>query len=64
MLQSDNERLPIFQNTLEVKNIREGKAGRLKAPSGSPKQTEVTEKSLPYFFCIRFELSTFGTVQE
>ena len=42
MLQSDNERLLILHNTLEVKDIREGKTGRLKAPSGSPNKTEVT----------------------
>ena len=34
MLQFDNERLSILRNTLEVKDIREGKTGRLKAPSG------------------------------
>ena len=44
MLQFDNERLLIIRNTLEVKDIREGKTDRLKAASESPKQTEVTEK--------------------
>ena len=44
MLQIDNERLLILRNTLEVKDIREGKTERLKVPSESPKQTEVTEK--------------------
>ena len=34
MLQIDNERLLILRNTLEVKDIREGKTERLKAPSG------------------------------
>ena len=38
VLQSDNERLPILRNTLEVKDIREGKTGRLKAPSESPRE--------------------------
>ena len=38
MLQIDNERLLILWNTLEVKDIREGKTDRLKAPSGSPRE--------------------------
>ena len=49
MLQIDNERLLILRNTLEVKDIREGKTDRLKAPSGSPKITEVAFQLLPFF---------------
>ena len=49
MLQFDNERLPILRNALEIKDIREGKISRLKAPSGSPKKTEVAFQLLPFF---------------
>ena len=59
VLQIDNERLPILRNALEVKDIREGKTGRLKAPSGSPRKTEVTFQLLPFSLASRLPFIAF-----